>query len=88
MEAMSQGKPVIVSEYGGLPEIVENGKTGFICKPFDSDDLKSCIEKVCALSNDEYKDMSKRAVEKAKADFAPYSYAEKLIEHYKRLINS
>ena len=88
MEAMSQGKPVIVSEYGGLPEIVEDGKTGFICKPFDSDDLKSCIEKVCALSDNEYKAMSKRAVEKAKADFAPYSYAEKLIKHYERLINS
>ena len=31
MEAMSQGKPVIVTNYGGLPEIVEDGKTGFLC---------------------------------------------------------
>lgn len=45
MEAMSQGKPVIVTNYGGLPEIVEDGKTGFICSPFDSDDLKNSIKK-------------------------------------------
>lgn len=39
------GKPVIVTNYGGLPEIVEDGKTGFICSPFDSDDLKNSIKK-------------------------------------------
>ena len=88
MEAMSQGKPVIVSRYGGLPEIVDDGVTGFICKPFDSDDLKSCIEKVCALTADEYSTMSKNALEKAKREFDPYAYAEKLINHYQRLIKA
>ncbi len=86
MEAMSQGKPVIVSEYGGLPEIVDNGKTGFICKPFDSDDLHNCINKVCALSEDEYNAMSRAAVEKAKAEFNPDAYAEKLLKLYEKLI--
>lgn len=45
MEAMSQGKPVIVTNYGGLPEIVENGKTGFVCKPFNSNDLKNQLKR-------------------------------------------
>ena len=87
MEAMSQGKPVIVSNYGGLPEIVSDGKTGFICKPFDSDDLKSCIEKVCTLSADEYRQMGINAVNSAKADFNPEKYVEKLTELYKQLID-
>lgn len=87
MEAMSQGKPVIVSNYGGLPEIVEDGKTGFICKPFDSDDLKNCIEKVCTLSADEYRQMGINAVNSAKADFNPEKYVEKLTELYKQLID-
>lgn len=88
MEAMSQGKPVIVTNYGGLPEIVEDGKTGFICTPFDSDDLKNSIEKVCSLSNAEYKAMSNRAVEKAKIEFSPTTYAQKLTEKYNELINN
>lgn len=87
MEAMSQGKPVIVSNYGGLPEIVEDGKTGFICKPFDSDDLKGCIEKVCALSPDKYRQMGINAVNAAKSDFDPEKYIEKLTQLYKRLID-
>lgn len=87
MEAMSQGKPVIVSNYGGLPEIVKDGKTGFICKPFDSDDLKGCIEKVCALSPDEYRQMGINAVNAAKSDFDPEKYIEKLTQLYKRLID-
>lgn len=88
MEAMSQGKPVIVTNYGGLPEIVENGKTGFVCKPFNSNDLKKSIEKVCALSQDEYKAMSTRAVQKAKIEFSPETYAQRLTDYYIKLIGS
>lgn len=88
MEAMSQGKPVIVSRFGGLPEIVENGKTGFICNPFDSNDLKHCIEKVCNLTSDEYKAMSKTAVLNAKRDFDAKTYGKTLIAHYERLIQN
>lgn len=88
MEAMSQGKPVIVSRYGGLPEIVEDQKTGFICNPFDSDDLKNCIEKICNLTAEEYKTMSKTAVVNAKRDFDAESYAQKLLAHYERLIKN
>jgi len=30
------GKPALVSDVGGLPEIVEDGKTGFLIPPGDS----------------------------------------------------
>ena len=33
LEAIALGKPAIVSNNGGLPEIVDDGKTGFICEP-------------------------------------------------------
>ena len=88
MEAMSQGKPVIVSRFGGLPEIVEDQKTGFICNPFDSEDLKNCIEKVCNLTADEYKAMSNTAVLNAKRDFDADTYGKTLIAHYERLIQN
>ena len=88
MEAMSQGKPVIVSRFGGLPEIVEDQKTGFICNPFDSEDLKNCIEKVCNLTANEYKAMSNTAVLNAKRDFDADTYGKTLIAHYERLIQN
>lgn len=35
LEAMRYGKPVVASCYGGLPEVVIDGETGFIENPFD-----------------------------------------------------
>ncbi len=39
LEAMSCGKPVIATSVGGVPEIVENGVSGILVQPKDSDAL-------------------------------------------------
>ena len=48
IEAMSFGRPPIVSAIGGLTEVVENGKTGWHTPPGDADAiaerLRACIE--------------------------------------------
>ena len=36
-------KPVIVSNVGGLPEVVEMGKSGFVCEPTPNDLSKTII---------------------------------------------
>jgi glycosyltransferase involved in cell wall biosynthesis len=33
MEAMSMGKPVLAHAVGGIPEMVEHGKTGLLATP-------------------------------------------------------
>lgn len=37
------GKPVIATSVGGLPEVIEDGKTGFLVPPEDPDALADCI---------------------------------------------
>jgi len=44
LEAFAAGKPVIASNLGGLPELVQNQKTGLLFKPGDKRDLKDKIE--------------------------------------------
>jgi glycosyltransferase involved in cell wall biosynthesis len=39
LEAMASGTPVVCSRIGGLPEVVEDGETGFLVTPGDVDEL-------------------------------------------------
>jgi glycosyltransferase involved in cell wall biosynthesis len=44
LEAMASGTPVIASRVGGLPEVVEDGETGFLVAPGDVAALRQRIE--------------------------------------------
>lgn len=46
LEAMSWGLPVIVTDSGGLPTVINNSKTGYIIAMRDSKTLSSKIEKL------------------------------------------
>lgn len=50
IEAMSIKKPVIAAASGGLPEIVEDGKTGFL---YQVGDIPALVEKIKELSSSE-----------------------------------
>lgn len=79
IECYSYGKPVIVSEVGGLPEIVVNEKTGYSFIMGDEDDLREKLVKADSLSKEQYKFQS----DEARA-FAIENFSEKV--HYKNLI--
>ncbi len=36
LEAMELSKPVVATEFGGVPEVVKDGETGFVVNPFDT----------------------------------------------------
>jgi glycosyltransferase involved in cell wall biosynthesis len=44
LEAMASGTPVIASRVGGVPEVVEDGETGFLVAPGDAAALRQRIE--------------------------------------------
>ena len=48
LEAMASGTPVIASRVGGVPEIVEDGETGFLVPPGDVASLRERIERLRA----------------------------------------
>jgi L-malate glycosyltransferase len=49
MEAMACGTPVVASRVGGLPEVIDNGRTGFLC---DEDALEEMAERGVRLLTD------------------------------------
>ena len=50
LEAMACGKPVVASNVGGIPFVVEDGKTGLL---FESENVEELTEKVILLLRDE-----------------------------------
>ena len=46
LEAMSVGLPVVATNIAGIPDIVRDGKTGFIVEPKDTEGLKEAIKKI------------------------------------------
>ena len=84
MEAMALGKPLIVSNMGGLPELVEDGVNGFIFE----NTVETLVESITKLQNlpeEAYRKMAQSSLEKAKAMFCAETYVEKLEAHYKNI---
>jgi len=64
-EAMFCGIPVTAFKTGGIPDIVEHKKTGYLAKPFIANDLARGIE--FCLANQ--KELSKNSLARAKSDY-------------------
>lgn len=86
MEAMAAGKPVIVSDLGGLPEIVTDHETGYVFKAFDDESLAERIGKLERLDPCSYRNMSRAAMEQAEIQFSSDRYLEQLLGIYREFI--
>ena len=81
MEAMAMGKPLIVSEKGGLPELVEDGINGYVYSG-GSEALEKCIRKIYGLSEEMYGAMAREALDKARRMFDPDRYVTEIEKYY------
>jgi glycosyltransferase involved in cell wall biosynthesis len=46
VEAMAAGRPVIAYDHGGVSELVDDGRTGFLCPPDDSESVVLALMKL------------------------------------------
>ena len=83
MEAMASGKPLIVSDKGGLPELVENGVNGYVFR--EKGELSNKLKQLMTLSEDEYDRMCKNSLERAKKLFDPVQYVGRVIALYRNV---
>ena len=86
VEAMAAGKPVVASRAGGIPDLVQDGQTGYLVPPADEKALADAILKLLNDS-DEAKLMGQRGKELCQR-FSLQAMIEKLDDLYAGLINN
>lgn len=84
VEAQLQGIPAIVSDTGGLPEIVENKKTGIVVQKNNVGELIDAI-KFCLNNKEELKTMGIEAKKYAEIKFSTKTYLHKMFSVFDTL---
>lgn len=87
LEAMWRGTAVIASQCGGLPEIVSDGKTGFLIPPNDSEALATALLNVLQDKN-LAENLGKNGRQHALFNFNDNAETEPFIELYQRLLSN
>lgn len=86
IESYAVGTPVIGANIGGIPEIIEEGKTGYQFKSGDFKDLQNKIVKANELTEIEYQGLSTHAISFTKSNFSVDKYYRRLTSFYDDVI--
>ncbi|WP_017755555.1 N-acetyl-alpha-D-glucosaminyl L-malate synthase BshA [Calidifontibacillus oryziterrae] len=80
LEAMACGVPCIGTDIGGIPEVIEDGETGFICELGNINDIAK--KAIMLLENKGlHKKFSEAAMQRAEIFFNP----KKIVEQYEQI---
>jgi glycosyltransferase involved in cell wall biosynthesis len=84
LEAMAASLPLVGTEVGGIPELIQDGVNGYLCRPADPGDL---ADKIHNLLRHDLREMGKRSREMVDEQFDWRRIARKTLDAYGRLIN-
>lgn len=86
LEAMACKVPVIGTNAGGIPEVIKDGETGFICEVGNTDQI---AEKAIQILSDEelHQRMAQRSLERANTYFSQQNIIAKYEDIYYQVLN-
>ncbi len=87
LEAMAAGLPVVATNVGGVPALIQHGTTGFIVNKDDEEGLLSVVERVLANSH-ERTQLAKRALDYVRTTHSLDRLRDCLLHLYSRVMNS
>ena len=86
IEALKLGRPLIGSDLGGIPELIEDKKNGFIFRHTDIDDLRRCIDKIEDLDNNIILKMQEESKKIFLKKYTDKMHYDKIIKIYTKLL--
>jgi starch synthase len=84
--AYSAGKPVVATAVGGLPEIVEEGRTGLLVAPRNASQLADAVTRLLQDAHLRRR-MGQNGKSKLEADCSPAVIAQKTLDTYRRAVH-
>lgn len=85
-EAMACGTPVLSFNTGGIPELIDHEKNGYVVEYGNTNALVKTLNTFLSLSKEKRESISDSAIEKAKTYFDEEKMVEKYIQLYTSLI--
>lgn len=86
IEAYTLGTPVIAANIGGIPEIVEDYRTGFLFNSGSIEDLDAVLISAERINKEQYMSLKQGAKRYSSIKFNRESYARQLMSIYNHLI--
>jgi glycosyltransferase involved in cell wall biosynthesis len=80
-EAMACGLPVVLSDVSDHRKMVEEGRTGFLCSPYEAGSIANALQSIIRLPEDQRRAMGKLARKAAEHQFT----RERFIKSYERV---
>lgn len=87
LEAMAAGVPVAAARVGGVPELIEDGRTGTLCDPASAASMADGIERLLVDSAFARR-IAEAAREEARQRFHPRSVAGRHLEIYREVLST
>jgi len=82
---MAAGTPVVAAKVGGVPDLIEDGKTGIFCDPLNEASMSAAVEKMLSdlpLA----RAIASNAKQSAKERFYPKVIAQRHVEIYREVL--
>lgn len=85
VEAMQMGIPSLCSNVGGIPEFVEEGRTGWLFNPENLQELVLKLNELLLLKETQLKEIGERGRKSVDSRFSEEKYVETLEDFYQKI---
>ena len=86
LEAMAHGKPVVATTAGGIPDKIEEGKSGFLVPPGEVEALGEALVRALSLGN-ELASFGKAGRLRVESDFSWSERIASLLDLYREILS-